>query len=71
MFVADAEMASEKRIDDILCKMESTSAKVELYKTSKVKLPMAELDYLKTSSGATVLELPAYGLSWMKWSCRT
>lgn len=52
MFVADAEMASEKRIDDILCKMESTSAKVELYKTSKVKLPMAELDYLKTLEDA-------------------
>ena len=34
----------------VLClrgKMESTSAKVELYKASKVKLPMAELDYLK------------------------
>jgi len=45
-------MASEKRIDDILCKMESTSAKVELYKTSKVKLPMAELDYLKTLEDA-------------------
>lgn len=28
-------------------KMETTSAKVELFKNSKVKLPMAELDYLK------------------------
>ena len=30
--------------------MESTSAKVDLYKDSKVKLPMAELDYLKPLS---------------------
>ena len=27
--------------------METTAGKVDLYKTSKVKLPMAELDYLK------------------------
>jgi len=42
----------EAKIDDILRKMESTSAKVDLYKDSKVKLPMAELDYLKTLEDA-------------------
>ncbi|CAJ1382681.1 unnamed protein product [Effrenium voratum] len=42
----------EAKIDGILGKMESTSAKVDLYKSSKVKLPMAELDYLKTLEDA-------------------
>ena len=42
--------------------MESTSAKVDLYKDSKVKLPMAELDYLKPLSQQIKLFIRWYAL---------
>ncbi|CAE7778449.1 unnamed protein product [Symbiodinium pilosum] len=42
----------EAKIDAVLSKMEIAAEKVELYCNSKVKLPMAELDYLKTLEDA-------------------
>ncbi|CAE7683148.1 Tmod2 [Symbiodinium sp. CCMP2456] len=42
----------EAKIDGVLSRMEIAAEKVELYCSSKVKLPMAELDYLKTLEDA-------------------
>ncbi|CAE7317926.1 unnamed protein product [Symbiodinium sp. CCMP2592] len=42
----------EAKIDGVLSRMEIAAEKVELYCNSKVKLPMAELDYLKTLEDA-------------------